>query len=262
VLGTDFKTDVLLVSIRGDNPVTLIPAVLATEVAMRTICEALTKAACMFLELEHREVQAEFRPALSAEGRDGREAELYMYDTLPGGAGFVKRIGELGVRVFNDALRILEECPEDCDRSCYRCLRSYKNKFDHDLLDRHLGASLLRYALDGIVPTLNPARARFALDLLYADLRRQEVPGLLLERDASITVPGIGEITAPILATNAQGRRSIIGLHHSLTPDHTSDPGLTEVAEFGPSIAVYLVDELLVRRNLPMATVSLTGKVG
>ena len=262
VLGTDFKTDVLLVSIRVDDPVTLKPAVLATDVAMRTICEALTKAACMFLELEPREVQAEFRPALSAEGRDGREAELYMYDTLPGGAGFVKRIGELGTRVFNDALRILEECPEDCDRSCYRCLRSYKNKFDHDSLDRHLGASLLRYALDGIVPTLNPARAKFALDLLCADLRRQEFPGLLLERDASITVPGIGEVTAPILATNAQGRSSIIGLHHSLTPDHTSDPGLTDVAEFGSSIAVYLVDELLVRRNLPMATLSLEGKVG
>ena len=45
VLGTDFITDVLLVSLRVDAPLTLIPGLLATDVALRTLCEAVTKAA-------------------------------------------------------------------------------------------------------------------------------------------------------------------------------------------------------------------------
>ena len=121
-------------------PITLIPGLLATDVALRTISEALTKAACARLELEANELQAEYRPALTSAGRDGLEAEIYIYDTLPGGAGFAKRVGELGLSIFEDALKLLEKCPDNCDRSCYRCLRSYKNKFEHELLDRILGA--------------------------------------------------------------------------------------------------------------------------
>ena len=146
VLGTDFISDVLLVSLGVNAPITLTPGLLATDVALRTISEALTKAACAKLELESNELQAEYRPALTDAGRDGREAEIYLYDTLPGGAGFAQRVGRLGLIVFEDALRILENCPENCDRSCYRCLRGYRNKFEHDLLDRHLGSTLLQFA--------------------------------------------------------------------------------------------------------------------
>ena len=92
--------------------------------------EALTKAACRLLELDPNELQAEYRPALTDAGRRGQEAEIYLYDTLSGGAGFARRVGELGLAVFEEALRILEACPERCDRSCYRCWRSYKNKFE------------------------------------------------------------------------------------------------------------------------------------
>ena len=158
VLGTDFISDVLLVSIAVKPPLTLLPSVLPTNVALRTISEALTVAACRLLELDPNELQAEYRPALTDLGRAGLEAEIYLYDTLPGGAGFARRVGELGLAVFEEALQILEACPEGCDRSCYRCLRSYKNKFEHDLLDRHLGASLLRYLIFGSDPTMDGKR--------------------------------------------------------------------------------------------------------
>ncbi len=46
VLGTDFISDVLLISIRVDPPLSLLPNRLPTDVALRTISEALTKAAC------------------------------------------------------------------------------------------------------------------------------------------------------------------------------------------------------------------------
>lgn len=262
VLGTDFISDVLLISISADSPLTLMPSVLATDVALRTISEALTKAACARLELEANELQAEYRPALTAAGREGREAEIYLYDTLPGGAGFARRVGNLGLTLFEDALPLLESCPDNCDRSCYRCLRSYRNKFEHDLLDRHIGASLLRFALEGVVPSLAPDRLERSTNILFEDLRRHGVEGLIIERNQTVKVPGLGDVLVPISITNAQGTEFLVGLHGPLTPDEPSSEGLRDIKEFSPAVPVLLVDELVVRRNLPSATATLLERVG
>lgn len=262
VLGTDFITDVLLVAIRVDAPITLVPGVLATDVALRTICEAVTKAACARLELEANELQAEYRPALTPEGRAGLESEIYIYDTLPGGAGFAKRVGDIGLPIFEDALKLLEVCPDNCDRSCYRCLRSYKNKFEHDLLDRHLGASLLRFILNNSAPTLSPNRVAHSTNLLFEDLDRQDIEGLTLERYKKISVAGLGDVIAPILVTNASGAQFAIGLHGPLTPNEPTDADLKDIMEYATSLTVHLEDELVVRRNLPFATQKLIEKLG
>jgi hypothetical protein len=262
VLGTDFITDVLLVSIGVESPITLRPNLLATDVALRTICEALTRAACTRLELEANELQAEYRPALTQAGRDGLEAEIYIYDTLPGGAGFAQRVGRLGIAVFQDALQVLENCPDNCDRSCYRCLRSYKNKFEHDLLDRHLGASLLRFLLAGTAPALDAARLERSTELLFQDLDRHALEGVQLERNKTIAVPGLGSVVVPILATTAAGARLVIGLHGPLTPGEAPDAGLADLKEFAVALPVVLVDELVVSRNLPSATADLIARLG
>ena len=262
VLGTDFISDVLLVSIRVGPPLTLIPSVLATDVALRTVSEAIAKAACARLELEASELQAEYRPTLTRAGREGREAEVYLYDTLPGGAGFAQRVGRLGLSVFEDALRILEVCPGSCDRSCYRCLRSYKNKFEHDLLDRQVGASLLRFLIDGKHPILDASRMASSTDLLFEDLKRHDVQGVSIRRDYKIEVPGVGNVIAPIHIELQTGDSLIVGLHGPLTPDDPPDPLLREVKEYSPSHAVLLVDEIVVRRNLPAATSRLISQIG
>ncbi|MBM4421419.1 MAG: DUF1998 domain-containing protein, partial [Chloroflexi bacterium] len=247
VLGTDFITDVLLVAIRVEAPITLVPGVLATDVALRTICEAVTKAACARLELEANELQAEYRPALTPEGRAGLETEIYIYDTLPGGAGFAKRVGDIGLPIFEDALKLVEVCQDNCDRSCYRCLRSYKNKFEHDLLDRHLGASLLRFILNNAAPTLSADRVARTTDLLFEDLARQDIEGLSLERAKKITVAGLGDVVAPILVTNASGAQFAIGLHGPLTPNEPTNADLRDIKEYATSLTVHLEDELVVR---------------
>ena len=253
VLGTDFISDILLISITANPPISVAPGLLATDVALRTVSEALAQAACRRLELEPRELQAEYRPALTAHGRAGREAEIYLYDTLPGGAGFSRQVGQLGLVVFQDALRILEQCPEGCDQSCYRCLRSYKNKFEHDLLDRYIGASLLRYVLYGTPPTLGKARIERSTDILFQDLERQGLDAVTLGRNISVPVPGLGSPVAPILLSKGDKEHFVVGLHNPLTPDHPSDPVLSELKEY-TAIPVALVDELVVRRNLPSAT--------
>ena len=261
VLGTDFITDVLLVSIRVQPPLMLAPGLLATDVALRTVSEALSKAACDRLGIEAQELQAEYRPAMTDAGREGREAEVYIYDTLPGGAGFVRRVRDLGASVFERALEFLEVCPDNCDRSCYRCLRSYKNKFEHDLLDRQVGASLLRYALTGAYPVLDSARLAASTDLLYEDLKRQNVEHIMVERNRVITPPGLDPLTAPIYIVRPDGSEFVVGLHCPLTPDDPPDDALRALKEFCPSIPVLLCDEIVVRRNLPCATSQLIGRV-
>ena len=69
VLGTDFITDIALFSIRVTEPLNLKPGYSSTIVALRTVSEALAKAACELLEIESGELMAEFRPALTPSGR-------------------------------------------------------------------------------------------------------------------------------------------------------------------------------------------------
>lgn len=140
-------------------------------------------------------------------------------------------------------------------------MRSYKNKFEHGLLDRHLGASLLRFLLDGTAPSLDAARLERSTNLLYQDIQRQGIEGLTLEKSKSVLVPGLSSVVAPILATNRTGRRFVIALHGPLTPDTPSDDGLRELKEFSVAIPVILVDELVVCRNLPSATADLIARI-
>ena len=254
VLGTDFISDVLLLRLRVDDPVTLRPRYLATQVALRTLAEAITIAAAASLSIEPTELDAEFRAALTPGGGYGREAEIYLYDTLPGGAGFTRRVSELGVEVYEDALKLLEGCPEQCDESCYRCLRSFRNRFDHGMMDRHVGAGLLRYLLYGTVPQLAPTRIDRSSHRLYEDLRLLGAD-IDFERNTPITVPGIGTVTAPILATK-NGRQFIVGVSGPLTPNLASDPLLQDAKENQVAVPIRLIDDLVIARNLPNASTS------
>lgn len=260
VLGTDFITDILLVSLKVDAPLRLSPGYLPTEVALRTVSEALSTAACNLLELEPTEIQAEFRPALTNRGNEGYEAEIYLYDTLSGGAGFVRQTALLGDALFKEALRLLSNCQENCDSSCYRCLRSYKNKFEHSLLDRYIAKSLLNYILNGEIPIVEANRARQLREMLFVDLERQEAQGLIVSQNKPVSVAGLGEINAPILA-EANNRKFVIDVASSLTPDYCIDEKLRDLRDFSP-IPVLMVDELTVRRNLPSVTSGLLAKMG
>lgn len=253
VLGTDFISDVLLIRMTVSDPVTLRPSYLSSQVALRTVAEALTIAATARLEIESNELQAEFRPALTPWGGSGREAEIYLYDTLAGGAGFTQQVSELGREIFELALARLEHCPADCDESCYRCLRSFRNRFEHTHLDRHVGASLLRYLLNGTLPVLSPRRLARSAERLYEDLERSGVEGVHFKRNAAIDVPGIGTVSVPILATKANGARALIGVHGPLTPDVAPTPELHRVAQ-ETFERVKLVDDLTIARSLPNAT--------
>lgn len=261
VLGTDFISDVLLFRLEVDSPLILRPGALATDVVLRTLAEAITIAAARRLDIDAGELQAEYRPALSDGGQVGLEAEIYLYDTLAGGAGFARGVAEVGVGVLEDAIRLLEDCPAGCDRSCYRCLRSFRNRFEHGLLDRHLGASLLRYLVFDEEPKLDPRRIEQAVDRLHGDLSRQGIEDVEFLRGEKIEIPGIGMIEAPVLA-RSDGRQLIVGVHGPLTPDQPNDDDLVAAKEFGAAVPVQLVDEIVISQNLPRATKSVLEAIG
>ncbi len=260
VLGTDFVSDVLLMALRVDEPLTLRPNYLSTDVALRTLADAITIAATRRLEIDLGEIQAEYRPALTDLGKDGLEAEIYLYDTLAGGAGFARNVGELGESVLSDALEILEACPAGCDRSCYRCLRSFRNRFEHQFLDRFVGASLLRYLLRDEKPVLDPERIERSTDRLFEDLARQGVEGVKFRRRVSIEIPGVGQVSAPIAAITGD-RTVIIGTSGPLTPDYPADTALRDAKKFNISTPVELVDDILISQNLPAASLQVIQRV-
>jgi len=262
VLGTDFITDIALFSFRVREPMQLRPGHYPTDVALRTLSEAFAKAGSKMLGIEPGELMAEFRPALTAEGQSGLEAEIFVYDTLPGGAGFSPQLVARGQELLEVALKLVENCPERCDASCYRCLRSFKNKFEHGLLDRHVGAELLRYLLNGTLPHFDATRLRASTSLLANDLRRQG--GLTVDYKENFRLaPPKGPIVGPaIIAERSDGRQFVIALAAPLTPQVAAEEELREHSDRLGDLRLLLVNELLVRGNLPAATREVQVRIG
>ena len=157
------------------------------------------------------------------------------------------------VELFQAAHSLLKDCPENCDSSCYRCLRSFKNRIEHSLLDRHIGAQLLEYLLTGELTEFSRNRLRSSTILLYNDLCRQAPPGVEFSMDSPVSAIDGTALTAPILADVTGGRQFVIALSAPLTPDHPADPLVAE-ALADRAIPVVVENELIVRANLPAAT--------
>jgi ATP-dependent helicase YprA (DUF1998 family) len=254
VLGTDFITDIALFSMDVELPLRLRPGQYPTAVALRTVSEALAKAASQLLEIEPGELMAEYRPSLTPEGRDGLKAEVFLYDTLPGGAGFSSQLVERGTELFQRALRLVKTCPENCDTSCYRCLRSFKNKFEHGLLDRHVAAELLEYLLTGTLPEFDADRLKTSTELLYRDLLRQDDGSIDFKANVTVSVAGAKDAEVPILAVTKDGKRFAVVLSGPLTVDHPAEASIRELREKAADLQFIVINELLVRGNLPAAT--------
>jgi hypothetical protein len=251
VLGTDFRTDIALFSLPFDAPFRVRPGNDETATALRTVCEAVAKAACRLLEIESGEILAEYRPALTEAGAVGLEAEIFIYDTLAGGAGFSPQLASRGTELFDEALQILSSCPANCDASCYRCLRSFRNKLEHRLLDRHLGEQLLRHALRGGYPSYPADRIHASLDILFNDLTRQFSATFEFSRSVTRSVDG-HTVTIPILVQRrSSASETWVALNSPIAPSVPVHADLRALD--AATHPIVCVDDLLVRRHLPQA---------
>ncbi len=153
-LGYEFRTDVLLLRtplvspfIQDlDSPATWPPL----RAALNSLANGLALTAANELDVDPRELQCGYRIQRVASG--SALAEVYIYDTLAGGAGYSRLIGDDFESVFAALQERLSHC--DCDSSCTKCLRTYSNRMTHDSLDRFLALDLAAYFRTNSPPSL------------------------------------------------------------------------------------------------------------
>ena len=239
VLGNEFETDIALFRFQLAGAVTLPPGSVVARIVLTTVAEALASAAAKILDIDESDIGAEFRVAMTSGGRTGNQVEVYLYDLTPGGAGFVRSAAADSKRLFKEALARLESC--DCTHSCYECLRSYKNKWDHKYLDRNLGAAFIRHVIQGEVPTLGTDDEERLLQALEVDLIEsghsvERVDGGLRLSELSDRIVVLGHPMLPYEAGSAAGRALVAS-----------------------AASHVVVDKLLVDRALPAAVREATG---
>ena len=142
-LGHEFKTDVLELQLSGSA---LSDEQFRGQDIWLSVQAALVRGACQALEIEEENIDGTIG---NYAGNDYRS--IVLYDTFPGGAGFVRQINLHLQRVIQAALDIAENCPTcSVEQSCNQCLRRYQNQFAHELLKRGPAAEVLRLLYDSL----------------------------------------------------------------------------------------------------------------
>jgi uncharacterized protein DUF1998 len=239
VLGNEFETDIALFRFHLGGNVTIPPGSTVAKIVLTTVAEALAAAAAKVLQIEASDIGAEFRVAMTSGGRTGQDVEVYLYDLTPGGAGFVRTAVEDTHLLFEAALNRLESC--GCSHSCYQCLRSYKNKWDHKYLDRKLGAAFIRHVARGERPTIAGDDEERLLRALGVDLKEAGHEVVALE--GGLRLPGLAE--------------RVVVLGHPMTPGEAGSARARARLEEAAQHVV--IDQLLADRALPGAVKAATG---
>ena len=157
VLGHRFNSEVILLAVDMprvlDAPM-MEPSGRAVWYSFGTL---MADAAARYLQVSPEEVQVGVRPTKDRFGRV--QGEVFIYDNVPGGAGYARAIQTSLRQITELALAMGENCHNaDCSGACYHCLLGYRNQRIHNLLDRELAVSVIRYLLEGRRPRLGRER--------------------------------------------------------------------------------------------------------
>lgn len=95
---------------------------------------ALQKGLCAALDVELPDIGVSWRWLATKTNPQARK-EIILYDSTPGGSGFVKDGLSNWEGVIEKMQVICREC--SCEKSCYDCLKNYSNQPYHEDLDRH-----------------------------------------------------------------------------------------------------------------------------
>lgn len=248
-LGHKFPTDVLLMKVETDAPV--ICAVsdssagsgAPARAALTSLVEAMCLAASNVLQIEEGEIAGNWSPVLNG---DGRTAHLFLYDLLPGGAGYTRLVKENLQEVLDETFRIVTGCT--CESSCYKCIRHYGNGFLHASLDRRLAGALLGHLRTGESPTLCEAEVESAKHMLQDILR---LKGLRSEADEERE-----GLLIPLVIHRPDAGEIWVDFRHPLV-----DPNLGTTAVAQAASAAFVeycsLDAFTVRHDLPTAVATL-----
>lgn len=246
LLGSHFTSDLMVMRITAQSPLETnsdpgISAFMAMQHALRTLAEALSLAASRRLDLDPGEFSTGFRVYPTAPEKAELAGEIYLFDTLAGGAGYANQIGEQLLTVLReDVTELLSNCT--CDRSCYSCLRHYANQYYHVQLDRHLALALLRYALDGVLPKMDDWDEQIRTLLPLERMLKNS--GFTTQTNALLN-----KLRVPLLAEKAGRRLALATMHGLYAKQAEVDHPL--LAKKPVDVEPQVINRFLLSRNLP-----------
>jgi ATP-dependent helicase YprA (DUF1998 family) len=249
-LGHRFSSDLSVIRASIGRPLCLVPQAqaahyVALQDGLQTLAEALTMGAARYFDVDPTEFSSGYRLILQASNPDAPLlADLYMFDTLSGGAGYSQQLGEHVEDILKDVRKILSCEDEHCDRSCYKCIRHYQNQNFNDRLDRKIALDLLAYLYEE-VPLVNPNLQ--AQEAALLGLREMlKLSGLTVKINA--TVNGS---TVPLVVLKGSKTLAVYVTHPLIEPDSVTGllDDLDGVVEVRPLNGYYL------SRNLPACCV-------
>lgn len=192
-LGNAFSTDLLLLRLKISAPLitdlTSTANVQTLESAAYSLAEAFRLAASRHkqLDLDATEFGAGYRLLTGSEtGIVG--LDVYLYDTLAGGAGYAELAAQYFHEIVEATLELLDGCT--CDSSCTECLDHFHNQHLKRILDRKLGAMLLRFGLYGTIPVI--ANGATQMKQLTSLLALLQLDGLTCSATDNGIVAGTG----------------------------------------------------------------------
>jgi hypothetical protein len=195
----------------------------------------VTDAAARELQIDPGELKAGVRATLRGPGR--LHGEVFLYDDVPGGAGYARAIDQNLEAILERALGLGRRCQNpECSGACYRCLLDYRNQMLHPLLDRELGTDVLEYLINGKLPNLDPARVD-ACGVALAEYARADwnvLPAI-----------DIGDVRFPCVLENpANGERVGLWVIHPLVERPSANQRQAVLAQHGVKCAVHTAFDL------------------
>ena len=154
VLGHRFSSEVILLAVDMpdflDAPM-MEPSGRAVWYSFGTL---MAEAAARHLQIDPDEVKIGVRPTRDSFGRV--QGEVFIYDNVPGGAGYARAIQENLREIIELAKAMGQGCPNaNCSGACYHCLLGYRNQQIHNLLDRSLAITVMEFILDDRRPSMS-----------------------------------------------------------------------------------------------------------
>lgn len=228
LLGYEFHSEVILLG------VDLLPSLDASffTPAGRSVWasfgQLVANAAALYLQVEPDEIKVGVRAVQRATNRI--HGEVYLYDDVPGGAGYARGIDQHLQPILELALELGSKCANpDCGGACYRCMFDYRNQYLHPILDRNLGTSVLRYLLKGTLPTIFDEQASFYCGGLAEYARAQY----------SILEPAkVNGQFLPLVLQDRAGQKIGLWVIHPLQARPSSDQTQAILAQSGIRVAV------------------------
>lgn len=149
-LGNKFTTDLLLIRLNMTNELDFSANKAWLHDALLTLGEGIVLASSRVLDIDAQELSVGYR--IVHNEKLGNYVDLYLFDNLSGGAGYSYVAGKRIKEIIEEAFKVLQTCTNNCESSCYKCLRNYQNQMKHNHLNRILGLELLTYLYHGKLP--------------------------------------------------------------------------------------------------------------